>query len=54
MFEKTLLSNLIYNEDFTRKTLPFIKHDFFRNRDEVTLFNIINAFVIKYNNHVTV
>ena len=49
MFEKTLLSNLIYNEDFTRKTLPFIKPDFFRNRDEVTLFNIINAFVVKYN-----
>ena len=50
MFEKTLLSNLIFNEDFTRKTIPFIKPDFFRNRDEVTLFNIINAFVVKYNN----
>ena len=49
-FEKTLLSNLIHNEDFTRRTIPFIKPDFFRNRDEVTLFNIINAFVVKYNN----
>ena len=49
-FEKTLLSNLIHNEDFTRRTIPFIKEDFFRNRDEVTLFNIINAFVVKYNN----
>src|SRR6056300_2101118 len=49
-FEKTLLSNLIYNEEFTRKVLPFIKEDFFRNRDEVTLFNIINDFVTKYNN----
>ena len=48
-FEKTLLSNLIHNEDFTRKTIPFIKEDFFRNRDEITLFNIINAFVVKYN-----
>ena len=48
-FEKTLLSNLIHNEDFTRRTIPFIKPDFFRNRDEVTLFNIINAFVVKYN-----
>ena len=50
MFEKTLLSNLVFNEDFTRKTLPFIKPDFFRNRDEVALFNIINGFVVKYNN----
>ena len=49
-FEKTLLSNLIHNEEFTRKALPFLKEDFFRNRDEVTLFNIINDFVIKYNN----
>ena len=49
-FEKTLLSNLIHNEDFTRKTLPFLKEDFFRNRDEVTLFNIVNNFVTKYNN----
>ena len=49
-FEKTLLSNLIHNEDFTRKVIPFLKQDFFRNRDEVTLFNIINDFVIKYNN----
>ena len=50
MFEKTLLSNLVFNEDFTRKTLPFIKPDFFRGRDEVALFNIISNFVIKYNN----
>ena len=49
-FEKTLLSNLIYNEDFTRKVIPFLKEDFFRNRDEVTLFKIINDFVVKYNN----
>ena len=49
-FEKTLLSNLIHNEDFTRKVIPFIKQDFFRNRDEITLFNIINDFVVKYNN----
>src|SRR5210317_1612181 len=49
-FEKTLLSNLIHNEEFTRKALPFLKEDFFRNRDEVTLFNIINDFVTKYNN----
>jgi len=48
-FEKTLLSNLIHNEEFTRKTLPFLKEDFFRNRDEVTLFNIVNDFVTKYN-----
>ena len=48
-FELTLLRNLIYNEEFTRKTLPFLKEDYFKNRDEVVLFNTINAFVLKYN-----
>ena len=49
-FEKTILRNLIHNEDFTRKVLPFLKVDFFKNRDEIILFNLINDFVVKYNN----
>tara|TARA_B100000686_G_scaffold303435_1_gene340252 strand:- start:6202 stop:7593 length:1392 start_codon:yes stop_codon:yes gene_type:complete len=49
-FEKTLLSNLIFNEEFTRKVIPFLQDDFFKDRDQVTLFNIINNFVLKYNN----
>ena len=49
-FEKTLLANLIHNEDFTRKAIPFIKEDYFKNKEEVVLFNIIKDFVVKYNN----
>ena len=49
-FEKTLLSNLVYNEDFTRKALPFIKEDYFKSKEEIVLFNIIKNFVVKYNN----
>ena len=49
-FEKTLLSNLIFNEEFTRKVIPFLQDDFFKDRDQVTLFNIINNFFLKYNN----
>ena len=49
-FEKTILRNLIHNEYFTRKVLPFLKVDFFKNRDEIILFNLINDFVVKYNN----
>ena len=49
-FELTLLRNLIFNEEFTRKTLPFLKEDYFKNRDEIVLFNTINNFVLKYNN----
>ena len=49
-FETTLLRNLIFNEEFTRKTIPFLKKDFFKNKEEIILFNIINNFVVKYNN----
>ena len=49
-FELTLIRNLIFNEEFTRKALPFLKEDYFKNRDEIVLFNTINNFVLKYNN----
>jgi len=29
--ERIILRNLFYNEDFTRKALPFIKTEFFTN-----------------------
>jgi len=48
--EITILRNLIFNEDFTRKALPFIKEDYFSNTIERSLFREINDFVIKYKN----
>jgi len=49
-FETTILTNLLFNEEYTRKVLPFLKEDYFKTREEVILFNKINDFVIKYNN----
>ena len=48
--ERIILRNLFYNEDFTRKALPFIKSEFFTNHNESTLFGEINEFVLKYKN----
>ena len=48
--EQTILRNLIFNEDFTRKTLPFIKEIFFAKREEQILFQEIDSFVQKYKN----
>ena len=48
--EQTILRNLIFNEDFTRKTLPFIKEIFFTKREEQILFQEIDSFVQKYKN----
>jgi replicative DNA helicase len=48
--ERIILRNLFFNEDFTRKVLPFIKSDFFTSHSEATLFGEINEFVQKYKN----
>ena len=48
--ETTIISNLFFNEDFTRKALPFIQPEYFSNADERILFNEIFKFVDGYKN----
>jgi replicative DNA helicase len=48
--EQAILKNLIYNEDYLRKVLPFLKSDYFSDRTERTLFNEITSFTEAYNN----
>ena len=48
--EQAILTSLIYNEDFLRKVLPFIKPEYFSDRTERTLFNEITSFTETYNN----
>lgn len=47
--EFLVLRNLIYNEDYTRKVLPFIKSEYFMYQTEQILFDEISSFVTKYN-----
>ena len=47
--ERTTLSNLIHNEDYCRKVIPFIKPIYFANRDERIVFEEIEKFLDKYN-----
>ena len=47
--ERTALSNLIHNENYCRKVLPFIKEEYFADRTERLLFSEIYKFVNKYN-----
>jgi archaellum biogenesis ATPase FlaH len=46
--ETTILKNLIYSEEFTRKVLPFIQAEYFSDNKEKILFNQISEFVNKY------
>jgi archaellum biogenesis ATPase FlaH len=48
--ESTILTNLFYNENYTRKALPFIKPYYFSQKDERELYVEVEKFVLKYKN----
>ena len=47
--ERTTLSELVANEQYARKVLPFIKPDYFSDRTERIVFEEIQKFVERYN-----
>ena len=51
--ETTIIGNLIFNEDFSRKVLPFVKKDYFENFHEKVIFEEVSDFIVKYNSMPT-
>jgi|TARA_R110000782_G_scaffold219427_3_gene306778 replicative DNA helicase len=49
----TILQNLITNEDYARKVLPFIKKDYFQDKNEKIVFEEIVSFATKYSKFPT-
>lgn len=49
MLEKTILNSLVYNEEYTRKVLPYVKAEYFQNKAEQAVFRLINDYIQKYN-----
>ena len=47
--EQKILKHLILDEEYTRKTLPFIKGEYFQESSEKQLFTEIESYVNKYN-----
>ena len=47
--ETTILKNLIHNESYMRKVLPFLKPQYFTDECEKTTYNLISDFITKYN-----
>ncbi len=47
--ERTALTQLVTNEQYARKVLPFMKGDYFSDKTERTVFEEITKFVDKYN-----
>ena len=49
MIEKLILSNLLSNEEYGRKAIPFLKSEYFVERSIKALYEGVNEFVNKYN-----
>ena len=51
--EQTIIKNLIYNEEYVRKVLPFIRPDYFSDNAEKIVFKEIFEFINQYKNPPT-
>ena len=47
--EHIVLNNLVYNETYTRKVLPYVKEEYFETTSGRTNFGIIHSHFSKYN-----
>ena len=48
--EHVILENLLYNDEFARRVVPFMKEEYFHSGTEKIIFETIRRFIIKYNN----
>ena len=47
--ELTILGSLIYNDEYTRKVLPFLKSEYFQIKSHKVIFLEIHEYVTNYN-----
>jgi replicative DNA helicase len=52
--EYVILKNLIYNEDYLRKVLPFIKKEYFQEFSQRVIFEEVESFLSEYNKLPTI
>jgi len=47
--ENLILRSLVYNENYSRKVIPFIEPDYFHDSSERVIFEEIAQYMVKYN-----
>jgi archaellum biogenesis ATPase FlaH len=47
--EQTILKNLLRNEQYTRKVIPYLKSEYFLDKSEKLLFQETQDYILKYN-----
>ena len=51
--ENVIFGNLINNEEYARKVIPFLKSEYFSDQVDRTVFDLITDYVNKYNSFPT-
>ena len=47
--ETTILNNLLFNEEYTRKVLPFLRPEYFEEKCDTLVFEQISSFLTQYD-----
>lgn len=51
--ENVIFGNLVTNEDYARKVIPFLKGEYFNDQVDRTVYDLIETYVEKYNSFPT-
>jgi len=51
--EVTILQNLVYSEDYSRKVIPFIEPDYFQEQGQKIVFEEVVQFIARYDTQIT-
>lgn len=49
MLEEVILSNLLLNEEYSRKVVPFLKEEYFSQQQHRVVYSLIDEYIKKYN-----
>jgi len=49
MIEPLILGGLLYNEEYTRKVIPFLKEDYFESFESKNIYKVIDEYIKTYN-----
>ena len=49
MIEQLILSNLAFNEEYSRKALPFVREEYFADDSQRLVYQIVKEYIDKYN-----
>lgn len=47
--EQVIFNNLVNDEQYVRKTIPYLKADYFRDHGDRVVFDLISGYINKYN-----